>query len=1329
MAFKFVKKAIISFLILLVSMLIVGSPLKSVYKDYKSHIVQAEEKIDNGKKSEKKDKNTKKSYASLLFDKTDSNESMMYYKNQTASGVPTVESTIDEKSGQGLAYASYLNSLNQWNLYNTYTSQMDAGLGVLVSINKFVYGGILLLCLYLMDGIDGLIKITAQLLGHLNIFKYMLDSQGDIPKGNPFHVLQPVVDIFKQITVFAKIVLAILLAVALFRVGTGFGQARRRGSYFGRKFTRIVLGWMTIAFVPLGVSAFFGLFSDIVLSSDHYTKNTINDKPADSIVDTRGYIDASLTKLKDQKDNGALNDGFVLMHDGFPTTKKEVDGDVPTPKFVNYLNTGNLKGKDKPDGKDLLFRWVMSDTFTANDVDSMYNLSKKDKHHTWAFWENDEKRAFQFKLSPGPTSVKTFDGKDPISLDLNAVSINSATLAGNGPIGIFLNGLKMGITILGTTLVVLILVISMFRTLVKSTGLIFANIGLASFASPRALMATLATLIMLAISWVSVLMILPIYSEVTGEIDNLISDSVNDGFDVGGIGKQVIITAAALFVQWFSAILTIKGRGAIMNGVEDAFKDLLNKMSMYAGGGGSMQRGVQSGAQALNDMKEADQAPSQRSLDAMTAPLERSKDAIASAPGLALGYGKDKLSDASQSIKEAGQEKGRQGVEKAKEAAANFKSKMSTEDEVKDPENQGEDIGEKFAQGIEKMNTNSTSKLNDNFDNQGKSVENAIEKQSDLDDAKQELEDAENHYEQLKEAGASKAELAQAQDAIGVAEQKYNKALAGSQKSASDMVESGAALKDVSDAKQASAKDFNDASKDVISAEKDLESLRNEKQDMIRAGATGEDLVDINNDIQEAENRLSTAQDRQELAKEANMANVGNAQQEKDLRNDVIAARQSERAAEQQIELAEMTGNLSPQEEQTFRSTASSMSGNIESLQGQTRQELQNAEIARGALEFMSKNHNQAFTAEDSAGVSNFVDSAADHVQVAKSQLDQAKKSGATKKEISNLSQRVMDANKMKAGAETVMGAIESGVASSEAITAQEQIVSNVMEQKSQAEAQMADLQEASANGTVSRESYQSARNNLDNVTQSAKVATKTLSGLHALKAAGTNQMTTVGMEQAKQNVQEQIQSVQTKADTLNDASDVIRSVSSGGYINKDNVAKLVKAQSIAQEQVGAQTEAARDNYNQASTKLNSLKTQLANGKPVSNEIKRMQMSVDQAEEQLNNVENKEQAIRTSTRTFRRTGKTILSNIKEAKDNFENATNIKEERSGLHKEALHTGGYTKDQLSELQKDIETNKNDLNQNAHGFKRENRQRMSDLESAMKKGQDLMNINDRK
>lgn len=67
-------------------------------------------------------------------------------------------------------------------MYNTFTSQLDAGIGIVGKLIRFSVGVVILGCLYIMDGIDGLLQITADLVGYLNIFNYLVDDTGNIPK-------------------------------------------------------------------------------------------------------------------------------------------------------------------------------------------------------------------------------------------------------------------------------------------------------------------------------------------------------------------------------------------------------------------------------------------------------------------------------------------------------------------------------------------------------------------------------------------------------------------------------------------------------------------------------------------------------------------------------------------------------------------------------------------------------------------------------------------------------------------------------------------------------------------------------------------------------------------------------------------------------------------------------------------------------------------------------------------------------------------------------------------------------------------------------------------
>jgi hypothetical protein len=1310
---KWMQRLMIVFLLAIAVLLVFGGQTQGLLFKNTTPDNALAAKVDEDKDKDKQ----KQSYASLIFDETDKNQSIMYYKSQTSSGVPTVESTIDKSagSGEGEKYAAFLQSLNKWNLYKTYSDQKDAGIAILTAIGKAFYGVPLLVCLYLMDGIDELIKLIGKLVGYLNIFKYLTDSSGDIPKGNPLHVLQPLADLYQQFNTIAKMIIAGLLGWILFKTSAGIGRARNRKHYLGNGMMKVVTALFAVAFGALIVSTFLGIFEDMMTKDRDIAKDTIGDIPAKNIVDTPAYIDSSLSNMKkNEADAKGLNGGYVLLHKKLPKSEKEVENDIPTSETVKYLNTGGDKDREIPDGKTLLFKWIGSSTMTSEDIDSMYKISDKDKKgDMFGIFGKDEKRSFQFKLSPGKDTVQTFDKKRMVSTDLNAVSVQTASLAGNGPVGIALNGLKMAITIYGTTIVVVILLVSIIRALVKSTGLFIANVSVASVGSPEALLAILSTGVMLFVSWISALALMPLYYEMSTGVQSLIEDGINKNLDMGGVAKQTLVTLAVLFGQWFAAILSIKSRGAVLGSIEDFFKGIIHKMSSITENSGKSRA-----AQALSDVNNADKAGYEGSLNKMTEPLHRGKEALENAPAVAFG----KAGDMASAVKDKAKEKGAEGYEGAKEAASNIKGKFGSKEEVDDADKQGEAINDEVRKGMDQMGTSSTDGINKNLNNQDEAVDRAIKDQEAMNSAGQELKDAQDHYDELKKNGASPAELAEAQEAIETAQGKFDRASANAQESAKGMAGTGVSAESISDAKNQSARDFAKASTDVATAERDLNDLQEERQAMVRAGATGDELAGIDNQISNAQDRVESAKDRQDLAQQAHHASVGNAQAEKDFRNDLVAARQGEREAVRNLESAKQTGNLNSEQQSDLRSKANAISPEITDLQSQAQSELHDAQTAQGALEFMSQNHNQAFTADDVGNFQKFADSTSDQVQVAKSNLDQAKANKAPKSEISRLNEQLMNANRANASAQTVMSAIGSGTANAESITAQEQIVQSAIDQQQEAQSRLQNVQAQAAGGNVSRSAYNQANNDAQVATQNANVARKTLSGLYAMKASGSNSLTEQAMGNAKNNVASQIKQAESKVATLSNAGKAIENVTSGGPVTKESTAQMVEAQQIAQTQAAAKTEQAKSTYNDLSQRLTGLKAQLANGKPVSGEVKRMQTNVEQAEKVLTNAENKERSIRQAGSSFRKTGRTILTNIEKAENEVANKQITSQRRDQAYNNVLKTGGYSSEQLSQFKDNISKDRKSLQENGRIFKRERGQRLNDINDKLKKADNI-------
>src|SRR5699024_2230839 len=140
-------------------------------------------KYKKDKVKKKTDELKKEAFAVRLFEKGDKNDTMYYYKSQTNSGDKSIEVELEDKhisENEATAYATFINSLYEWNLYGTYTDQKDVILGLITGIFKGLYGIVLLACMYLMSAIDGLLNIFAKLFDYFNLFKYITNEEGMI---------------------------------------------------------------------------------------------------------------------------------------------------------------------------------------------------------------------------------------------------------------------------------------------------------------------------------------------------------------------------------------------------------------------------------------------------------------------------------------------------------------------------------------------------------------------------------------------------------------------------------------------------------------------------------------------------------------------------------------------------------------------------------------------------------------------------------------------------------------------------------------------------------------------------------------------------------------------------------------------------------------------------------------------------------------------------------------------------------------------------------------------------------------------------------------------
>src|SRR5699024_3745304 len=79
--------------------------------------------------------------------------------------------------------------------------------------------------------------------------------------------------------------------------------------------------------------------------------------------------------------------------------------------------------------------------------------------------------------------------------------------------------------------------------------------------------------------------------------------------------------------------------------------------------------------------------------------------------------------------------------------------------DVEDSDINGEKLEQDIQQGIDNMDKESDRAINKNLDEQQDSINHAQKQFENLSDADQELNDAKNNYERLKQSGASSEEL------------------------------------------------------------------------------------------------------------------------------------------------------------------------------------------------------------------------------------------------------------------------------------------------------------------------------------------------------------------------------------------------------------------------------------------------------------------------------------------------------------------------------------------------------------------------------------------
>lgn len=1266
-------------------------------------------------KKGKKEKKAKKSYASKIFDETDKNQSIMYFNSQTDADVPTVESIINKIDGQGTEYAAFLKTMNNWNLYQVYTNQKGTAIQTIIQFFVAPYGLLLLGCLYIMDGLDYLLKMFADLFDYLNIYNYIANENGVIPKDNPLSVLQPILDVIKGLGTIAKVIITIFLGWILFMVTTGIGPAKNRSSYFGKGVGKVMLSTMSLLLVPFILSAFFGMFSDILDDQNDVAKSTVNSIPGKSIVDTRMWIDNSLTEAKNKKNEESVNGGFVLLHDhkNMPKNEEDIENKIPTPGLVEYLNTGGKK--DLPEGKELLMKWLTADQMTANDIDSMYSISDDDREGWGGILGNDEKRAFQFKLAPESNYVKVFGGKKTISLDLNDVAIDTATLAGNSSYGRILNGISMGVMIVGTTIVISTLFIAMFISFFKSIIESATHWVASTFLSISGFVGIFIVIAMLLVSFGSVMLLAPLFGELVSSINKISTDWINDNLELTGTAKQTITTIATVIVMLFAMVFTLKGRRAIMGIAQDHFNNILSKLNMNGVSPSGRHNIAHS---SLNNMADDVGVNSLENglSNMMHSPIDKANSSLTSLSDMA----KDKIGDFNDSMKE----KSGDAYENLKEKTSDFAGKLKGEESVDDADKQGEAISDEVENGIKNMSDQSSGGIESSFDNQEKVIDKAMQSNDELMKAERDLESAKENLEALKRSGASSEAIKAAQDDVDNAQSKYDNSLGRNQDVVKEMAESGASVQDIVSAQNENAKEYNSATNDINDAQKELDNLKSQKEQLETLGASGSELQGIEKEIGQAEDKLENAKSRQSLAKDAYNAKVGNAQVEKDARNDLLSAQQAQRAANRNLKSANAHGNLSSSQYGKLQSASKHLSDDMNYDLNKTHGQIRDLESQRGALEFMSNNGGKAFAESDIKSQGEMLEKATSNVGNLERKYAQAQKSKASKNQLSQINNELSQAKAQQATLQTVMGTIQSGKFNESALKAQESIVDQAYSNREKAQQEMVKIQKRENSGElIERSVMQEARANVKATNSAYQQATRTLKGLEAQKVAGGNTLASDKIQSRQQVAEQKIQGLQARYNTLKSGSNATEILSNGGFIDKHQTHDLSKAHKIIQENATNDKNNAITNYEKMAQKVEKLKQQEAKGMPVSAEVNRLQKGLKQAEKQMNNAVKHDKFVRSQGNEINRTGQTMLNNIKSAKkEAIESNVKLKDKQT-KHDNVLKGGGYTHEQLSKYKANVEQDKELYNTNKGQLKRQRREQVEAVKNNLDRSHKIM------
>lgn len=572
------------------------------------------------------------SYAQILYDATEKNAAIPYYTDQT-SGI-SVQQIVSEELGEepeesgtvGEDYALFLETMKEWNLYVTYRNVMDVGMGVFGTIGKVLIGGVAIIGTHLADILDTVMGLIVDLIGYMNIFSYMgTSAEGGyvIDSGNWLSFLQPVVDVFNGISGIAKVAIGLVLVWIIFMTISGVGKARNRGSYFWKGFGKVFTMLFAIVGLPIMLSFLLQTFADELQSEEGMFGSLVNNIPSSYIVDSQAWIDGSMT-IAEREKNALASGGQVLYKptgdDYFPGSRTAVQRTIPHPKLVKALNdpVGSYYEDENAtsiNGSTLLADWMSMSGVTASSLDAMYGLTGSDDTGRWynpfSWGDTDEARIAQFGLSPQSEFVQVADGSGLLSTDYEEVTIQRASMVGNGAVSIAMNAVEMVSKIWGIVIVSYVMMFSVLSAVFRSVVLFATNIAIAALGSVAGLVGVIMTFVMLVTTVVTAILTIGIFAQLVDSLPTAVLDSMNIATNDSGIGVlgQAVRTIVTFAVNVGGIFIAIKTRRSVITAIEDFFKRILIRLNLSTHGDGQNTAGTSALQNMSDNVREGWSAP------------------------------------------------------------------------------------------------------------------------------------------------------------------------------------------------------------------------------------------------------------------------------------------------------------------------------------------------------------------------------------------------------------------------------------------------------------------------------------------------------------------------------------------------------------------------------------------------------------------------------------------------------------------------------------------------------------------------------------------------